>query len=410
MSTIGRCACAIHHIMQPTQYDTLARPSLLSQPQWMELGFVRVLMLSKACIVGIYQRKLEWIARQGVELRVLVPPSWKDERGEQKLERVFTEGYDLRVIPLRFNGSFHLHYYPTLAREIRDFQPQIVHIDEEPYNVATWHALWHARRQGARTLFFTWQNIARSYPPPFNWGERWTLARVDYALAGTESAAEIWRAKGYSGPLGVVPQFGVDPAIFQPASRPERPYTIGYIGRLVREKGLSDLLAACARLQGEWRLRLVGGGPERAALEQQAAALGIAARVHFIGQLASTDMPAQYAELDTLVLPSRTMPNWKEQFGRVLIEAMASGVPLIGSDSGAIPDVIGDAGLVFPEGDVGAFAAHLQRLLDDPALRAKLAAQGRARALAHFTHEKIARATVAVYHELLQRQPTAEAL
>ena len=83
---------------------------------------MRVLMVSKACIVGIYQRKLEAIAKLGVNLRVLVPPSWKDERGEQKLERIYTEGYQLIEVPIRFNGYFHLHHYPTIGEHIRDFQ------------------------------------------------------------------------------------------------------------------------------------------------------------------------------------------------------------------------------------------------------------------------------------------------
>ena len=96
---------------------------------------MRVLMLSKACIVGIYQPKLEAIAGLGVDLTVLAPPSWADERGVQHLERAHTTGYQLREIPIRFNGNFHLHHYPTLGREIRRVKPQIVHIDEEPYNL-----------------------------------------------------------------------------------------------------------------------------------------------------------------------------------------------------------------------------------------------------------------------------------
>jgi glycosyltransferase involved in cell wall biosynthesis len=96
-----------------------------------------------------------------------------------------------------------------------------------------------------------------------------------------------------------------------------------------------------------------------------------------------------------------TRRNWKEQFGRVLVEAMASGVPVIGSDSGAIPGVIGDAGLVVPEGDVAALHGALCRLRDDPHLRRELAQRGRQRALAHFTHQQIAAATVEVYRQMM---------
>src|SRR5947209_258140 len=126
---------------------------------------MRILMISKAVVVGMYQRKLEEMARlPGVQLTVIVPPFWRDPSGEVRLERAYTQGYDLRVQPMRFNGSFHLHYFPTLARCFADVQPHIVHIDEEPYNLAAWHALWLARRARAKSLFFSWQNILKQYP------------------------------------------------------------------------------------------------------------------------------------------------------------------------------------------------------------------------------------------------------
>jgi glycosyltransferase involved in cell wall biosynthesis len=364
---------------------------------------MRVLMLSKACIVGIYQRKLELIAQRGIDLLTLVPPSWRDERGEQPLERVYTQGYTLQDIPIMFNGDFHLHWYPTLGRLMREFQPHIVHIAEEAYNAATWHALWLARRQKARTLFFTWQNIERNYPPPFSWGEAWTLRHIDHAMGGTQSAIDVLHTKGYHGPTSVIPQFGTDPELFQPASvRPERPFTIGYLGRLIEEKGVQLLVDAAAHLMGEWRLRFVGGGPLREALGQQAQQLGIADRLTFVGQVPSTDMPSQYHAIDVLVLPSLTRTNWKEQFGRVIVEAMASGVPVIGSDSGAIPDVIGDAGVIVPEGNREALTQALQCLLDQPAERDRLAQAGRAHVLQHYTHDQVAAATVEVYRGLLK--------
>lgn len=364
---------------------------------------VRVFMLSKACIVGIYQRKLELMARDAqLDLRVAVPPSWRDERGEQALERVYTQGYDLRTLPIALNGNFHLHYYPHLGREICQFQPHIVHIDEEPYNVATWQALYWARRVGAKTLFFSWQNILRHYPPPFAWGEAWVLRQIDYALMGTESAAQVWRAKGYTGEMAIIPQFGTDTQLFHAHTPPaSRPFTIGFVGRLVEEKGVYILLDALAGLQGEWRAHWVGGGPLRAALEQRASELGIAERLSFLGQVPSTEMPHIYPSFDVLVLPSLTRPNWKEQFGRALIEAMACGVPVIGSDSGAIPDVIGSAGMVVPEASSLALWRALTQLQSELQLRQQYAQAGRQRVLEHFTHEQIAEQTLAVYRQML---------
>jgi glycosyltransferase involved in cell wall biosynthesis len=365
---------------------------------------MRVLMLSKACIVGMYQRKLEEMARYPeIELEVLVPPSWRDERGITRLEYAHTNGYQLTVTPIRLNGSFHLHYYPEFGRHVRRFQPDIIHIDEEPYNVATWLALRAARRQQAKTLFFSWQNILRNYPFPFSWMERAALSTVDHAIVGTQSAAEVWHQKGYDGPLSVIPQFGVDPDIFYPPNNKSvQSPTIAYIGRLVAEKGIDVFLSALGELKSlEWQGKIIGDGPERQQLKQLAQQLGLTRRLEFIQWLPSVEMPDTYRQLDLLVVPSRTRSNWKEQFGRVLTEAMASEVAVIGSDSGAIPDVIGEGGLVFPEDNMVALAQRLRQLLENPDQRRELGQQGRQRVLKHFTQQQVAASTINVYREIL---------
>jgi glycosyltransferase involved in cell wall biosynthesis len=176
---------------------------------------------------------------------------------------------------------------------------------------------------------------------------------------------------------------------------------IGFVGRLVAAKGLFVLLEALAGLDGAWELRVVGTGEARAEAEALAARLGIAQRIIFLGQQPSTAMPAIVRRFDVLVGPSLTTPRWKEQFGRMLVEAMACGVPVIGSTSGEIPNVIGDAGLVVPEGDRVALRAAIARLRDDQVERRILAEHGRARVVALFTQEAVARRTYAVYQEML---------
>jgi glycosyltransferase involved in cell wall biosynthesis len=353
--------------------------------------------------MGIYQKKLEEMAHlPDLELTVVVPPYWRDERGRIVLERVHTTGYELIVEPAFLNGHFHLHFYPGLGRQIRRVRPELVHIDEEPYNLATAHALRLSRRAGAKSLFFSWQNIERRYPLPFRLLERYVLEHVDYGIFGNRESARVWRAKGYQGRFAVIPQFGVDPSIFSPAPRKAgRGFIVGYVGRLVPEKGVDLLLEALDGLEGMWRAYILGSGPARGALDAQARQLGLADRVSFDSQIPSTQMPAYYRQLDALVVPSRTRTNWKEQFGRVLIEAMSSGVPVIGSDSGEIPHVIGDAGLIFPEERADVLRAHLSSLLQDLHLRAELARRGRERVLARFTQAQIAARTHAVYQAVL---------
>ncbi len=364
---------------------------------------MRVLMLSKACVVGAYQKKLEEMARlPELELMVVVPPYWRDERGVLELERQYTKGYELVVEPMVLNGNFHLHFYPGLGRQMQRVRPDLVHIDEEPYNLATAHALWLARRAGAKSLFFSWQNLLRHYPLPFRMMERYVLDHANYGIVGNQESGQVWRTKGYQGPLAVIPQFGVDPEIFKPAPRTEgRGFVIGYVGRLVEQKGIDLLLEALYGLEGTWRAYVLGSGPEGEALRSQAQRLRLANRVSFDDPIPSSQMPTYYHQLDVLVVPSRTRPNWKEQFGRVIVEAMACGVPVIGSDSGEIPNVIGDAGLIFPEEQVEVLRAHLARLLGDPNLQKELARRGRERVLARFTQAQVAAQTYRVYRTVL---------
>ena len=114
-----------------------------------------------------------------------------------------------------------------------------------------------------------------------------------------------------------------------------------------------------------------------------------------------SDVPDLLAAIDVLTLPSRTLPRSKEQFGRVLIEGMAAGCVVIGSDSGAIPEVIGDAGLVFPENDVEGLAAALRRVLGDPGLAASLRAAGRRRVKERYTWDAVAARIVECYRRLV---------
>jgi glycosyltransferase involved in cell wall biosynthesis len=374
---------------------------------------MRVLMVSKACLVGAYQSKLELIgAFDDVELTVIVPQVWQDSSGPVELERTQAENYEMLVDPIRFNGHFHRYYFPKLKQRLREIKPDILHMDEEPYNLATWLGIRQARKMRVKSLFFSWQNISRPYPPPFSIMERQVLRWSDYGVMGNAAAVGVWQGKGYTGPYAIIPQFGVDPALFRPnpdQSNHEKPFTIGVAGRrLVREKGIDLVLQAAAQLEGNWQVRIAGEGPIRPKLESLAVDLGIADRVHFTGALPSTEVFTFLNKLDVLVLPSRTMPNWKEQFGRVLIEAMACEVPVIGSDSGEIPNVIGDAGLVFREDNVADLFVHLNMLMTDPDARAQFGTLGRRRVLDNYTQAQIAAQTVAVYREMIGQSPTMQ--
>ncbi len=369
-------------------------------------------MLSKALVVGAYQKKAEELAQlPGVELTVAVPPVWREPGvGDQVLERRFVRGYQLAVLPIWLNGRHHVHFYPAIDRLLAQVRPDVFHIDEESFNFATYQAMRAGVRCGARCCFYNWATVDRRYPPPFGWFEQYAFRHAAHAIAGVQEAAEIMRRHGYCGPISVLPQFGVDPDLFAP--KDQRPKTkdlrhedhsssfvIGYLGRLVPQKGLLDLVEALPQLPAHTRVRLIGDGVQKQLLLARAAELGVGERLELVAW--TNDVPAELRRLDALALPSHTTRAWKEQFGRVLIEAMSCGVPVVGSSSGEIPHVIGDAGLVYPEGDVQALATTLRRLVEQPALYTDLARRGRARVLERYTQAALARQYYEVYREMV---------
>jgi glycosyltransferase involved in cell wall biosynthesis len=376
---------------------------------------MRILLLSKALVSAPYQKKCEELAKlPGVELTVAVPESWREPRvGTLPLDARFTSGYQLMALPIALNGNHHVHWYPTLSRLVRRLQPQIFHIDEESFNLATFQAMRLGVEVSARCCFYNYANIDRYYPPPFSLFERYNFRHACHGFAANRDAETILRRHGYTGPLSIIPQFGVDQELYSPSPpSPLSPssedrglqsaqptWIIGYIGRLVPEKGIFDLIRAVKSLPQYIQLRLIGDGSQRDEILTLIAQLGLQTRVELHPWV--SDVAQELRMLDVLVLPSRTTPTWKEQFGRIMIEAMSCGIPVIGSSSGEIPHVVGDAGLIFREGDCADLATKLHMLMENPKLQAELAERGHARVLQHYTQAAIAQRYYKIYQSML---------
>jgi glycosyltransferase involved in cell wall biosynthesis len=377
---------------------------------------MRVLTISKAYVAGTAHRKLEELAKcPDMELIAVTPPYWlADDGSKQELERVYLEGYELIVTPMALNGHFHMHYYPQLHSIVRRLRPDIVYIDEEPYNFATYQAIRLARRSGALAIFSTFQNLYRRYPPPFHQFELYCYRHASHALAGNRAAGEVLRRKGYQGKIHVVAQFGAEPGLHYPdpqrrPRQPGDPFILGYVGRLKEEKGVLLIIEALAQLPECCRVVFIGYGPLRDELERRAQRLGVAERVTFLGSLPSYKVPDEMRKMHVLLQPSLTRPNWMEQFGRAMAEAMCCEVPVVGSSSGEIPTTVGDGGLIFPEGDARAMAACVRRLLEDQELYQRLARQARQHVLKHYTQAAIARQTYEVFLEMLAERAAGSA-
>jgi glycosyltransferase involved in cell wall biosynthesis len=364
-------------------------------------------MISKTFVASTSQRKLEELAKfNDIELTLMTPAYWQSDDGsKQVLEPLYTNGYRMIVTPMIFNGHFHIYYYPQLKKIVREVQPEILHIDEEPYNFATFQAMRLAQQKRIPALFVAWQNIYRNYPPPFRQIEQYNYRHAKLALAGNFDVVDVLKRKGFNGPIHILP-LSVDPTIYQriEARRlrvSDTPFTIGYVGRFVEAKGLTLLVEALSDLPDFCRVVFIGHGPMKGELEELATRLNVGNRVIFKEGIPPQDVPLEMQKMDVFVLPSLTRPNWMEQFGRVLIEAMACETPVIGSSSGEIPRVIDNAGLIFPEGNVRELSRSIQKLLDDPELYAQLATRGRQRVLEHYTQERIAKQIYEAYQEMM---------
>jgi glycosyltransferase involved in cell wall biosynthesis len=358
------------------------------------------------------QGKIREISKLGVNLTVVSPARWAGK--ESEVQRVKPDGYEFLLQKCWFSGTTfvrlgnHLHFYPEVSRVIGREKWDFVHIDEEPFNLATYHALRKCRRHGARAVFTTWQNLMKTYPPPFNLFEKYVYENAAGAISGNGQGLDLLRRRGFRRLAAHIPQLGVDPTMYrrQDASSLRRKlatdgsFVVGFVGRIHIEKGLDTLVKAFALLPKSSVLVLVGRGPYRAELESLIGSLGLSERVRWVPWVNSGEVLEYMNAFDVLALPSRTRWNWKEQFGRVLVEAMACETCVVGSDSGEIPEVIGDASLIFHEGDERELAGRIRNLMDCPSLRETLGQRGRQRVLENFTYAKIAAETVNFYRRI----------
>jgi len=379
---------------------------------------LRVLTISKPYVASAYRHKLSLLAARGdMDISLICPPAWGHQKFEDSVPaESLSPKIDVRILPILFNGKNHFHVYRGLQQTIHSLKPDIVNIEEEHYSAVTFQCVRAAIQCGARALFYTWQNIMKNYPPPFSWMERYVFTHAWAGVAGNPEAATILREKGFAGRLREIPQMGVDIDAFAPTSHSagqrqaqkrkvgldETAFWIGFAGRLVEEKGIHDLLRALYLVPEHLNVRVViiGSGPQEEDLHRHIESLAIAEKIRFVPFVKSCDMPGWLQALDVLCLPSLTRSNWKEQFGRVLVEAMAAEAVVVGSSSGEIPRVIGDGGVVFPEGDHVQLGKIFTELASDPAQRESLQSKAAIRVRKNFSNAVLADRFADLFHEV----------
>jgi len=375
-------------------------------------GKIRVLGVSHSCLVAENHKLWDHLAEDAeLQLTLLVPPRYRAALRDHLLEKTHDPQY--RIVPAetllsRNRFSNHLHFYTEkIRRALHETPPDVIYVQEEPWTLSMQQVVL-LRNRRSRLLFCTAQNKTKRYPFPFNVFRRNAFRVSDAAVAVCEEARDVLERQGFDKPVHVLP-LGVDTESFVPSEGRRvswrrrlglEGFVVGYVGRLTAAKGVFDLLGALARLGPDFRLLIIGDGPDRKSFLRRAAELGLDGRVILAGLVSHSDVPALMPAMDALVLPSHTTRAWKEQFGRVLIEAMACGVPVVGSSSGEIPKTIGEAGIVFPETDEAALADALVRLRSSAGLRESLVNKGIAHARG-FSWRAVARRLGGIFRQVL---------
>lgn len=321
-----------------------------------------------------------------IDLTLVVPDRWHEYGRRLRLDPA-DPALPIRIahirLPTVWKAKWYLHYYPELNKLLTQFAPHVLHLWEEPWSIVALQAALMLKRrfQDTALIVETDQNILYRLPFPFERIRRYTLEKTDTLIVRQEEALSVSKACGYRGPAVTV-EYCVDRSRFHPEDREQcrnhfgiQGFTLGYVGRLIEEKGLFTILEAAHKCEEEVYLLIAGEGPAENRLRAKSLELGLEKYVRFLGAQSQAVVARLFNAVDALCLMSRTTHSWKEQFGRVIMEAQACGTPVIGSTSGAIPDVVGDGGWIVEEGNATMLAQLLNRLVRNPALRTIASAQ-----------------------------------
>ena len=368
---------------------------------------MKLLIINHSCATPINQQFYTELEQQtGWGLTIVTPANWKTKYGSVLSPEPWSDYQGQLIgIPVWLSGNIPLHTYrATFIRLLKEIEPDFIYVHQEPYAISAAQIYWaNSLSINKPIAFCTWQNIFKRYPLIFRQIESLVYKKSSIAFAGSRSVEEVLRKKGYQGDCVINP-YGIDTDIYTSSPQAEElkgklrttenEVIIGYLGRIVAEKGLKTLLHALHQIQElPWRLIMVGTGEYETEFKKIANELQLNNRISYLGYVPHTEAPHHLSAFDLLVLPSETQPNWREQFGRVIIESMACNTPVVGSSSGEIPYLIDSTGggLTFPEAQPQALAKQLSKLIMDRDLRSDLGQQGRQSILQKYTNSSLAR-------------------
>ncbi len=371
----------------------------------------KVLVIGHTYIISANRGKLRHLNElMENDITVLCPFKWKEpDFGIKGFEPERRSSINFLTSPI--TGAMEARKYSfglgALYKIIKEKKPDIVHLEAEAGSLISLHVSIIKLIFRFKLVLFVWDNI-----PCADWYYKSSTAFVypfvNYLIAGSDQARVTAGRQGYNGAASVLPQLGIETGRVTDAPsidpwQDRMGFRLGFVGRLKKKKGVHLLLKAMKEAP-ETLLTIVGDGDDKEYFIKLATSLEIIDRVRFIGQVPHKEVVKYIKGFDVLILPSISTTRWKEQFGHVLIEAMAAGKPVIGSDSGVIPDVIGNVGILFKEGDTRELLKAINSLVNDKNLVSEYGERGLERAKQIYTDKGIAKKTMEIWTMVLDKR------
>ena len=384
---------------------------------------MKVLYVWHGAVEKEYRKIFSEFVKRGVNLVVITANRWFEAAKFQSFEFCETDK-DYEIYPLatvftnHIRAFFYLNNFKIIKILLRH-KPDIIYIKEEPYSTASFMLIVLTKMFSPKSkiMIESDENIFKSHPFPFNVFEKFSLNNIDALCVVPTEGIELYRRKGFKGEIFKVSYFvDVDKFFRVPKEEvvkkiPELSFDglkIGFVGRISEEKGIDTVIEAIKYLKdkGKDKIRFFVVGKEEpeyfSFLKSKIEEYSLEDNVKFLGHFGYDELLYFYNGIDCLVLPSRTKSWLKEQFGRVIVESMACGTPVIGSDSGEIPIVIDNPELTFKEDDYISLANILEKFYDGVLEKDKLSDSLMEKSR-KYTVEEVVKNKVEIFKKTLQQ-------
>jgi len=375
---------------------------------------LKVAIISHAQVIPEFQNRWKRLALdEKYEVHILIPEYWEQtwfgEKIIYKTEETNDGDFYIHPFPTTSVKNWARYFFKSVDADFKKIKPDLIYIIQEE-GILIHHQIYLYRKlfaPDAKIIFFSMN--ARGVPhknttnPLKKIIRKWLwndiVKNTDAALVHYPGCLDSLRKGGYTNPIFIQTQVGVDDLMFAPNSDLRNNYrnkfnfknkfVIGYSGRLTTDKGVDDLVSVFITLAKEnnnLALLLVGNGDLRDKFDELFAIEGLSSIAIITGFVDQSEVPGYMNAMDVFVLGSITTPHWIDTFPLVTVQAQAVGLPVIASDSASIPWQLGNSAIIFSEGDRNELKGALFDLIGDVSLRESVAKRGRERCLANFCH------------------------